>query len=734
MTCLPVGLRGLASYAQFILWKPVTRPNGHVDKIPCDPRTGEVCDAHDAGLWVPAEAAFNALRPPYGVGFVFADSDPYFFLDVDNCLTPGGLLYSWNDVANDAMRRFQGAAMATSSGGRGLHIIGQGSAPQGHKTKSGTGLELYTKGRFVALSLNPTVGDCNTRHDAALNTLVAELFTRDEAVEAVGWTDTPVAEYTGPVDDDELVRRAVATVSPEAAFTGKATFKDLWEGNEAALGVTYPDDHGERAYNASAADAALAAHLAFWTGKNCERIKRLMIQSALARHKWDARESGYLDRTILGAVAVAKGVYDYKAPTPAELFPGCVYIAQSRRVLLPNGQQIKPEAFKEYFGGQSYPLYADKTTRNAFKAATEGDFTIPKVHTTRFRPLEAPGAIVERHGVRSVNTFRAQFGEAVEGDVTPFLEHVAKLLPDEGDREIYLSYLAACVQMTGIKFQWAPVLQGTQGNGKTVMYTALEYALGANYCFQLNAADVENKFNGWISEKLLVGIEELRIKGRMTMADVLKPMITNERVSIQNKGVDQTTGDNFANFLIFSNHKDAVLKVRDDRRYCVFFTAQQSYDDLMRDGMDGAYFMRLYGWLKGPGRAAIAHYLATRPISVNVLDRTPETTSTDEAYLTSLGPVEQCLIEALETESPGFKDDAIEFGAAMEYLRVYHRGVTPRTLVNALDHIGFRKPPALRDSNKRISIDGRRVRIYVRRGSAAAAIETRDELRAFWVT
>jgi hypothetical protein len=55
------------------------------------------------------------------------------------------------------------------------------------------------------------------------------------------------------------------------------------------------------------------------------------------------------------------------------------------------------------------------------------------------------------------------------GDAGPFLRHLAKLLPDERDRSILLAYMAASIQHKGVKFQWAPLIQGAEGNGKTLL-------------------------------------------------------------------------------------------------------------------------------------------------------------------------------------------------------------------------------------------------------------------------
>src|SRR3546814_8435943 len=66
---------------------------------------------------------------------------------------------------------------------------------------------------------------------------------------------------------------------------------------------------------------------------------------------------------------------------------------------------------------------------------------------------------------------------------------------------------------------------------------------------------------------------------------------------------DLVTGDNRANFILTSNHKDAIVKTVNDRRYCVLFTAQQSAEDCLRDSMTEAYFDALWKWLRAGGFA-----------------------------------------------------------------------------------------------------------------------------------
>lgn len=124
------------------------------------------------------------------------------------------------------------------------------------------------------------------------------------------WTSEPVPEWRGPTNDADLLRRALKSRSAASAFGSRASFADLWEANVEALAKAFPGDP----YDASRADAALAQHLAFWTGRNCERIQALMQKSALVREKWERED--YLPRTIAEICARPGGVLQDSPPAP----------------------------------------------------------------------------------------------------------------------------------------------------------------------------------------------------------------------------------------------------------------------------------------------------------------------------------------------------------------------------------------------------------------------------------
>jgi predicted P-loop ATPase len=329
MQVLPASLAALGHYRQFIVYKLVPRTGqlGKMDKLPIRSRDRSVADAHDPGIWLSAADAIaiaTAWGHPYGVGFVFTAADPFWFLDIDGCLLDNPP--RWSPLANELIAALPGAAVEVSQSGRGLHIIGTGTPPAHRCKVADLGLEFYHEGRFVALTGTHASGDAGTDLTAALPMLVDRYFSPDsdgDTARPADWTTGPLPEWDGPTDDNDLIAKACTTRNntAAAAFGGrvKATFLDLFMADPLALGKAWPDRFGSRPYDASSADAALASHLAFWTGCDCERIERIMRMSALARDKWDKHRS-YMHRTITGAVSRCDQVYKVKkapaAPTP----------------------------------------------------------------------------------------------------------------------------------------------------------------------------------------------------------------------------------------------------------------------------------------------------------------------------------------------------------------------------------------------------------------------------------
>jgi len=762
MLKLPTALNALRDYPQFVLWKKVPA-HPKPKKVPINPHTLQSFTKEEdwqnaPHLWVSAEQALNTLQyldDSYGVGFLFTPTDPFFFVDIDDCLEANG---QWSQLAQNLMAYFPGAAVEVSQSGTGLHIFGmyQGVAPEHAKKNQPLNIEYYTERRFVAFGNWDTMqGDIATDHTNGITQVTATYFSLiANAGDMLDWTTEPVPEWGGFEDDAELIAKALESGGSGSILGNKASFKALWTADIDALAVAFPDNFGDRAYDGSSADASLAQHLSFWTGRNCERIQSLMMQSALVREKWDRED--YLHRTIMSAVSLSKEVYgakatstidekygavklkassdaqrqfantirdsifenandeeryalakiptartfiEHKEKSPAELiamvtptdeakvtmnhgpqrvsgyqylsadrqlelFDKCIYVQDAHRILTPTGTLLKAEQFNATYGGYTFQLdeSGDKTTRKAWEAFTESQLIRhPKAESSCFRPDLDPCSLVLINGRALANSYVPVETPKAEGDVTPFLVHLEKLLPEERDRTILLSYLAAMLQYKGVKFSWTPLIQGVEGNGKTLFTWCMAQAIGDKYTHLPPANELAEKFNDWLFDKLFIGVEDVYVPDhKREVIEVLKPMITNERLAKRAMQQGQVTADVRANFILNTNHKDAIRKTRNDRRFAIFYTAQQTAEDMTRDGMVGDYFPNLYHWLKNQNGYAMVHnYLELYEIAeefnpAGKCQRAPETTSTNEAIKSSLGGVEQAIMEAIEEGRVGF--------------------------------------------------------------------------------
>jgi hypothetical protein len=305
---------------------------------------------------------------------------------------------------------------------------------------------------------------------------------------------------------------------------------------------------------------------------------------------------------------------------------------------------------------------------------------------------------------------------------------MALVLPNEGDRRILLSYMAACVQYKGLKFQWAPLLQGAEGNGKTLFTRAVIHAVGRRYAHMPPAEEISEKFNSWLFNTIFIGIDDIKVaENKRELLEILKPMITSDWQSCRLMNTERTMRDVCCNFIFNSNHKDAIRKTRNDRRFCVFYTAQQSKADIARDGMDGDYFPTMYDWLLNQGGYEIVNdMLQTYEIDerynpAGQCQTAPDTSSTGEVITASLGSAEQEILEAIDEGRVGFCGGWVSSIAVERLLHELRlaRAIPPNKRREMLRDIGYDWHPALKEGrvNNPIAIDeGKKPRLFIKAG------------------
>lgn len=293
---------------------------------------------------------------------------------------------------------------------------------------------------------------------------------------------------------------------------------------------------------------------------------------------------------------------------------------------------IKREAFNAKFDRTEEVLAAEKPA----SVYALVDCKIPTVVNSIFWP--GADLIIEYQGKPMLNIYRKQGvppaeslddeGQAV---VDRLLKHIAFTLEDEREQTILLDWLTFVYQNPGQRVNWAMLLQGAQGTGKSYFAVMLQALMG-ELVTNLDPSAIAGRFTSWAFGSLVVVVEEVRISGqnKYEVMDRTKPFISNPTIQIEEKGRDHRTVPNFTSYFMLTNHKDALPLAAGDRRYCVMFSRVQSEEQLYRElgGKAGAenYFDALFGDLEARPDA-VAHFFANRQISEHFSPRgrAPET-------------------------------------------------------------------------------------------------------------
>lgn len=238
-------------------------------------------------------------------------------------------------------------------------------------------------------------------------------------------------------------------------------------------------------------------------------------------------------------------------------------------------------------------------------------------------------------GVTYFNTYKTNDIDRVKVGKTNIVarikNHIAHLLPNQIEQDIIINYLAHNVQFPGVKIQWAIVLQGVQGDGKSLLAEMMQHVLGISNVRTMNPQTLESSFTGWAVGQCMTFIEELKINNSLKydILNNMKPYITNTAIEVTCKGKDPMVAINTTNYFALTNFKDAIPIDDNDRRYCILFSQWQRKDKLLA-WMDEqpTYYHDLYESMRD-NVGELVEWLETYKIPQSFLDmkRAPITTA-----------------------------------------------------------------------------------------------------------
>jgi hypothetical protein len=231
------------------------------------------------------------------------------------------------------------------------------------------------------------------------------------------------------------------------------------------------------------------------------------------------------------------------------------------------------------------------------------------------------GVLVEHKGAAIFNAYR---GPSIElGDsrmAQPFLKHVAKVFPKDGDADQFLDFMAHRVQRPWEKPRFALLIAGDQGVGKD---TAVEFccpAIGSWNVSNIDPSALDSGFNEFAASVLV------RVSETANMHDMNK-WAFNERMKVliagspDNMMINPKYGQKYSvrmhcGVILTTNHLTTGIYIPpDDRRYDVIEAATKEEMGLGTSEASREYFGELWDWFVEGGDRHVAAYLFERKLN-----------------------------------------------------------------------------------------------------------------------
>lgn len=234
-------------------------------------------------------------------------------------------------------------------------------------------------------------------------------------------------------------------------------------------------------------------------------------------------------------------------------------------------------------------------------------YKIPEVYGRSYAP--GRDSVFFRDGLRVANTYAEHQVPEIPKELTPrdkraiqtVKNHIVHMLVDESEQRLFLNWLAWVVQNPGKRVNWAMLLQGVEGDGKSFFAFLLRAVMGISNVRMVNANILEGNFTGWAHGQCVIVVEEPRLQGqnKYDVINKIKPLITNAVIEIHAKGKDPYNVENTSNYFLPTNFRDALPLNDNDRRYCVLFSRWQNRDDLRQFvEANPDYYLNLYRTLE----------------------------------------------------------------------------------------------------------------------------------------
>lgn len=585
--------------------------------------------------------------------------------------------------------------------------------------------------------------------------------------------DNPWAEDTSPVDisDDELRSRLMLIPDPEDyeqwtqvgmalyhQFDGDETGLAMWhEWSETA--DNYDGDSLDRHWSSFGISGKKRAPITARfilklareaaSTKNIELAMKLqdMFAAATTLKQWDdaknAAREAEIDTLARSALAVAAKERRDKiigAKTPlvevkkaiayhpknAEAMPrwceGWTYDSSIDRFFHVGRKiSVSQQGFNAMFDRRALTKKDILEGKNAPSASAAqlalNTHKIPIVDGTRYMPgldpifSDVTGTFANLYTEHETPAIPEKLTPRDKRNIERVKTHLHHLL-QANEARMFLDWLAWVAQNPGKHPNYAVLLQGIEGDGKTFFAEMMRAVMGVSNVSMMNAQILHSAFTDWTVGQCLNCVEEVRLVNDGNKFEVLnriKPYITNTIIEVHPKGKPAFNALNTSAYLLFSNFKDALPIDENARRYLIFFSRWQTSKQMQKFRAENPHYYRnLYATIEeSPG--ALRKWLLEHEQSddFDPTGNAPETRAKRHmVHMAKPEFMQNVALAIAENDSPYVGPDIIT-SAGLNEITMARGGEYPstKTLTNMLARGGY-------ESLGKIKINGEVVTVW----------------------
>lgn len=303
---------------------------------------------------------------------------------------------------------------------------------------------------------------------------------------------------------------------------------------------------------------------------------------------------------------------------------------------------VSPGSFREFFSNKLVEVTKVDKKGNKIQEYVEAGSWWWK-HPMR-RSFSHVGFEPEKIVPGMYNLWRGFAEDPAPGDWSLFRELMLHNLC-RGNKEHYeylFKVLAYWFQHPGQQGHISVVLQGLEGTGKGTFGHTIGTLWGKHYYHLIHGDHLTGRFTGHLMDKVFIFADEAFFAGDNRNVDIIKGLITEPTISVEDKYVRIKERPNYLKLLIASN-KDWVIKASAEaRRWYVLRTADVHFSEVekQRKAIDKQ--------LDAGGRAGLLYDLLREDLSDFNIRRVPQTEALSQQREMSFEPHEMWFFNMLD--------------------------------------------------------------------------------------